>query len=203
MRFYSLILSALALMALSLPACAAVEIGKTAPDFTATDTKGVDVTLSALQGKNVILEWNNPECPFVVKHYSSKNMQQLQTLAKDNGYVWITINSSAPGRQGNMTAAEANKLLGEKGASPAHIILDPSGEIGKMYDAKTTPHMFVINSAGNVAYAGAIDSKSSADPADIATAENYIVAAMDAIAAGNAPEPAQTKPYGCSVKYAN
>lgn len=194
-------LTALGLAAFAPSANAAVEIGQPAPDFTGTDTNGVQHTLSDFKGKNVVLEWSNHECPFVVKHYDSGNMQKLQKAATDDGTVWLTIVSSAEGKQGNIPAEEANKLMEEKGAHSTARILDPSGEIGKMYDAKTTPHMFVINAEGNVVYAGAIDSDSSFKQESIEGATNYVSAALDSIKAGEPVEVSSTKPYGCGVKY--
>ncbi len=204
MRFQRLILSAACVLSLMIaPAFAEVVPGNAAPDFTATDTNGKEVTLSGLKGKPVVLEWTNHECPFVVKHYKSDNMQSIQKYAAEKDAVWISIISSGEGKQGYLTDEEANAVAQEKGATPAHIIRDSSGEIGRLYDAKTTPHMFVIDAEGNVAYAGAIDDKPTADSADVEGATNYVVAALDALAEGNAPEVTQVKPYGCSVKYAN
>lgn len=194
-------LTCLALTLLAAPALAAPEIGKPAPDFTASDTNGTSVTLSTLKGKIVVLEWTNPQCPFVVKHYGSGNMQKLQSDAKAKGVVWISVNSSAAGKEGHLSAETANKTLAENKAAPAHLILDADGTIGKLYDAKTTPHMFVIDAKGNLAYMGAIDDKASVDPADIPSAHNYVTAAIDALLAGKAPEMANTKSYGCGVKY--
>lgn len=177
-------------------------VGQAAPDFTATDIDGKEVKLSSLKGKVVVLEWFNPECPFVKKHYESGNMQKTQKEAADKGVVWLSINSSALGLQGNMTPEEAKKHNTEVKASPSHVILDPSGKIGGLYSAKTTPHMFVIDKDGKIAYMGAIDSISSADPADIEKAENYVLSAVDSLEKGNAVAVPQTQPYGCSVKYA-
>jgi peroxiredoxin len=200
----TLFLSALTALAFTLAAPAAqagVEIGKPAPDFTGTDSNGQSHKLSDFKGKTVVLEWTNPECPYVVKHYDSKNMQALQEEMTAKDVVWLTINSSADGEQGNQNAEQANAYMTEKGSKPTARILDPSGEIGKLYDAKTTPHMFVIDAAGNVVYAGAIDDNDSAKPADAATANNYVRGAIEALMAGKPVETAQTKPYGCSVKY--
>lgn len=180
-----------------------LEPGKAAPDFTATDINGAEVTLSKLKGKIVVLEWNNPECPFVKKHYGAGNMQKTQKYAADKGVVWISVNSGADGKQGHLTPKEANAMIGLQKAKPAHYIIDDSGKIGHMYGAKTTPHMFVIDSGGKIAYMGAIDSIASADPADIQTADNHVIAAIDALADGKEPAVTQTQPYGCSVKYAD
>lgn len=193
-------------LALGLAAClpsanAAVEVGEKAPNFTAVDTNGVEHSLSDFKGKNVVLEWSNHECPFVVKHYSVGNMQKLQKEATDNGAVWLTIVSSADGKQGHVTPEEANMIMKEKSAHSTARIMDPSGEIGKLYDAKTTPHMFVIDKEGMLAYAGAIDSNSSFSSDAIAGATNYVSAALTSLKAGEPIEVASTKPYGCSVKY--
>lgn len=194
------------LTAIGLAAClpaanAAVEVGEMAPDFTAVDTNGVEHSLSDFKGKNVVLEWSNHECPFVVKHYEPGNMQKVQKMATDNGTVWITIVSSAGGKQGAVTAEEANKIMEEVGANSTARILDPSGEIGKMYGAKTTPHMFVIDKEGKIAYMGAIDSDSSFKQSSIEGATNYVTEALESLNAGEEIKVTSTKPYGCSVKY--
>lgn len=196
----------LAALTLAIPvigiAAEAPEVGKPAPAFEATDINGKPFKLSDHKGKIVVLEWSNHKCPFVRKHYDGGNMQDIQKQANAKGVEWVTIVSSAEGRQGNITAAEAAAVIKEKGASPDVKILDPSGELGKLYDAKTTPHMYVIDTAGTLAYAGAIDSNSSPNPKTIEGAENYVLAAIDDLAAGNAVQTPQTQPYGCSVKYA-
>jgi peroxiredoxin len=195
-------LFALALFAAPIaPAFAAVEIGQPAPDFTATDISGNEITLSSFKGQPVVLEWTNHQCPYVMKHYDSGNMQKTQETATENGAVWITIVSSAEGKQGNVTPEEAQTIVDEAGAHPSHKVLDASGEIGQMYDAKTTPHMFVIDKDGNVAYAGAIDDNPSPRPETLEGAKNYVLASLDSLKNGTAVEPSQTAPYGCSVKY--
>lgn len=197
-----MILAALAVLVMgATPALAAPEVGKPAPDFTATDINGASVTLSALKGKTVVLEWTNHQCPFVVKQYDTKAMQTLQEKATKDGVVWISIVSSAKGKEGHVTAEEAKKIATESGAKFTHKILDESGVIGKLYDAKTTPHMFVVNAEGNVAYMGAIDSDPSPRLSSVAGATNYVAAALEALKAGKAVEPASTQPYGCGVKY--
>jgi peroxiredoxin len=180
---------------------AAPKIGEPAPAFTATDSNGKTHNLSDFKGKIVVLEWTNAECPYVVKHYDSKNMQGLQEKYTGQDVVWLSINSSAEGKQGHVTAEAANALIAEKGAKPTAYIIDADGTIGKAYDAKTTPHIFVIDKDGVLAYAGAIDDNDSAKAEDAATAKNYVAAALDALLAGTPVETAQTKPYGCSVKY--
>lgn len=180
---------------------AEVEVGKPAPEFTATDTNGVEHKLSDFKGKNIVLEWSNHECPFVVKHYEGGNMQKLQKEATDNGAVWLTIVSSAEGKQGNVTAEEANKIMAEAGTHSTARMLDASGEIGKLYGAKTTPHMFVIDKEGMLVYAGAIDSDSSHKAESIEGATNYVREALNSLNAGEPIKVASTNPYGCSVKY--
>lgn len=198
-----LFLAAMALFALSAaaPANAAVEIGKAAPDFTATDSNGKTVKLSDYAGKVVVLEWNNPECPYVVKHYDSGNMQKLQEKYTAKDVVWLTINSSASGKQGNLDAAGANKYLETEKSHQSAYLLDADGTIGKAYDAKVTPHMFVIDDKGNLVYDGAIDDNDSAKPEDALTAKNYVTAALDATLEGKPIDTSTSKPYGCGVKY--
>ena len=180
---------------------AAPVVGEAAPEFTAVDTNGVEHSLSDFRGKNVVLEWSNHECPFVVKHYEPGNMQKLQAAATEKDAVWLTIVSSAEGKQGNLSAEEANKVMEAVGAKSTARILDPSGEIGKLYDAKTTPHMFVIDKEGTLAYAGAIDSDSSFKQSSIEGATNYVMAALESLDKGEEIKVTSTKPYGCSVKY--
>lgn len=179
------------------------EIGKPAPDFTGTDSNGQEQKLSKYAGKIVVLEWTNPECPFVKKHYDSGNMQKLQKELTATDVVWLTINSGAEGQQGNLTAEAANIYMKEKDGSSTAYILDPTGEIGRMYDAKTTPHMFVIDAEGKLVYEGAIDDNDSTKPEDTATAKNYVREAVKALALQGTVATPQTKPYGCSVKYAD
>ena len=194
-------LAAVVLLFAALPVNAAVEIGAPAPEIEAVDTNGNPFKLSDHKGKVVVLEWTNHECPFVVKHYGSGNMQEAQKTASAQGVEWVSIISSSPGRQGHVSADEANTIISDEGATVSAKILDESGAIGKAYDAKTTPHMFVIDAEGNVAYAGAIDSNSSPNPKTIDAATNYVLAALDDLAAGNSVAVSQTQPYGCSVKY--
>jgi peroxiredoxin len=192
---------ALAVLALPAPALAEAKVGQPAPDFTATDIHGNAFALAEQRGKPVVLEWTNHDCPFVVKHYSTGNMQAAQKAAREGGAVWVSIVSSAPDKQGHVTAEQAAAILAEQGAAPTTQILDPAGAIGRAYGAKTTPHMFVIDAGGVVAYAGAIDDNPSADPATVAGATNYALAALEALRAGAPVDPAETRAYGCSVKY--
>lgn len=197
-------IAALAILLLLGPASkgqAAAIVGKPAPPVELRDIDGKTVRLDAFKGKFVVLEWVNFQCPFVGKHYGSGNMQALQKKYTDEGVVWLSICSSAPGKQGYVTGPEAKKLLEEKGAVPSHFLLDPKGAVGKAYGAKTTPHMFVIDPKGIVLYNGAIDDKPSTKRADIAVAKNYLAAALDASLSGKKVEIAASQPYGCSVKY--
>jgi len=154
-----------------------------------------------LRGHIVVLEWSNNQCPFVGKHYRSGNMQALQKEATSKGVVWLTVLSSAPGEQGNVTAAEANELTRSRGAAPTAVILDSSGVIGRAYGARTTPHMFVIDKTGTLVYMGGIDDRATTDVADIAPAKNYVRLALTAVMSGTAVADPITRPYGCSVKY--
>lgn len=180
---------------------AAAVVGKAAPAFSLTDLEGKTVKLSDFKGKFVVLEWVNFDCPFVRKHYGSENMQKLQKTYTGKDVVWITICSSAPGKQGHLTADEAKEATHERGASPTRFLLDPKGAAGRAYGAKTTPHMYVIDPKGKLLYNGAIDDTPSTKVADIPNSKNYVVAALDAAMAGKPVETATTKPYGCSVKY--
>ncbi len=196
-----LLTTAAAILVSAQLAFAAPEIGKTAPDFTAKDTNGNEITLSKLKGKFVVLEWTNPGCPFVKKYYGQGDMQKLQADYTAKGVEWIRINSSAPGKEGNQTAEEANKLAAEQHAAASATILDSDGTIGHLYEAKTTPHMFIIGKTGSVVYMGAIDSVRTPDPADIKDAEHYVADALDALLVGKEIKMPVTQPYGCGVKY--
>jgi len=176
-------------------------VGKAAPDFSLKDAYGNEHALSDFQGKFVVLEWTNPDCPFVKKHYKSQNMQNLQKKYTDQGVTWLSVASSASGKQGYYSAEEWIKLTESRNASPTAVLLDPNGEVGKKYGAKTTPHMYVVNPEGKLIYQGAIDSVSSADPADIPESQNYVQMALDQSMAGEDVEIDSTKSYGCSVKY--
>ena len=192
---------AAALAFLASPVVAAPEIDASAPAFTGTATDGATVSLDQFSGQKVILEWTNHECPFVQKHYGGGNMQATQTAADDAGAVWITVISSAPGKQGHVTPEEADVLTEERGAAPDYVILDESGEIGLAYAAKTTPHMFIIDEQGVLKYDGAIDDKPSAAASSLEGAKNYVLAALEDLENGDAVSESRTKPYGCSVKY--
>lgn len=197
-----LLLTALTCLASSsLFAADSPAVGAAAPDFSVTDSKGKTQSVSQYKGKTVVLEWFNPGCPFVVKHYGSNNMQKLQEEFTGKGVVWLTIDSSAPGKEGHLTAEQAEKQITDWKMKSTALLLDPDGKAGQAYGAKNTPHMFIISPEGKVIYQGAIDSKPSAKPEDIAGSTNYVKVALDESMGGKPVSNASTKPYGCSVKY--
>lgn len=202
MRLSHRIATAAAAGFIALAAHAAPKVGEPAPAFSLPAEDGKTYSLADYKGKTVVLEWTNAECPFVKKHYAG-NMQSLQKTYTGKDVVWLSINSSAPGKQGAVDAAGAAAIVKAKGAAPTHVLLDPKGEVGKSYDAKTTPHLFVIDKTGKLVYAGGIDSEPSADPADIAKATPYVKNALDEVLAGKPVTTSVTKPYGCSIKYAS
>jgi len=175
--------------------------GQPAPAFTLPGSDGQTHSLADYRGKYVVLEWTNHECPFVKKHYSSGNMQRQQKDAAAKGVIWLTIVSSAPGKQGYVDAAQAAQIAKERGAAPAAVLLDPKGEVGRAYGAKTTPHLFVVAPDGKLIYMGGIDSVPSSDVEDIARATPYVKVALAEAMAGKPVTNASTQPYGCSVKY--
>ena len=179
----------------------AVETGQPAPDFALKDINGKDQKISDYKGKFVVLEWVNHGCPFVKKHYNSGNMQKLQKEYTAKDVVWLSICSSAPGKQGNYTPEEWLKLNEEKKSAATAVLLDGDGTVGKLYDAKTTPHMFVVNPDGTLIYQGAIDNKPSTEESDIRGANNYVASALDEAMAGKPVTKGTTKSYGCGVKY--
>jgi peroxiredoxin len=183
------------LMAVALPP------GSIAPEFKGIDSNGVTHSLSEYRGKYVVLEWANQGCPYEQKHYQSGNMESLQKEWTGKGVIWLSIISSAPGQQGYVTPAQENEYLKTMKASPTAALLDPKGEIGHLYDARTTPHMFVIDPAGKIVYQGALDDKPSPDPSTLKGADNYVSDALGAALAGKPVAVAVTRPYGCSVKY--
>lgn len=191
--------AALALVAAS--AQAAPKLGEPAPAFSLTGADGKPHALADYKGKYVVLEWTNNGCPFVRKHYDSGNMQALQKEATGKGVVWLSIVSSAPGKEGYVDAAKANELTKSRKAAPTQVLLDPEGTVGHAYEARTTPHMFVIDPAGKLVYMGGIDSIPSADQEDIAKATPYVKVALAESMAGKPVSNPSTKPYGCSVKY--
>ena len=182
---------------------AETEVGKAAPEFSLPDTNGKTHSLAELKGKYVVLEWYQPDCPFVRKHYRSGNMQELQKEYTSKGVTWLSIDSSAPGEQGNYPADKLNEIAKQDGASRTALLLDPAGEVGRLYGAKTTPDMYIIDPKGILVYKGAIDNKRSTDLADVKTATNYVKTALDAVMAGKTVPTTATQPYGCSVKYAS
>jgi peroxiredoxin len=197
-----LLLSALTCLAsTALFAADSPAVGSTAPDFSVSDSKGKTQSVSQYKGKYVVLEWFNPECPFVKKHYGSGNMQKLQEEFTGKGVVWLSVDSSAPGKEGNLSAADAEKKITEWKTHSTAFLLDQDGKAGQAYGAKNTPHMFVINPEGKIIYEGAIDSKASPNPADIPTSTNYVRVALDEALAGKKVSNPTTRPYGCSVKY--
>ena len=179
----------------------AVTVGQPAADFSLTDINGQAHRLSDYRGKTVVLEWTNPECPIVRKHYLSGNMPSLQKSATADGVVWLSINSGHPGSQGDYDPAQVEGWLKSTGAVPTVYMRDPDGSVGHLYGAKATPDMYVIAADGTLIYAGAIDSIASADVSDIARATNYVRAALDSLKAGRAVAVASSRPYGCAVKY--
>lgn len=192
----------LAFAAWTTPAHAAAEIGAPAPDFTLVDNAGNSHSLSDFRGRTVVLEWVNPDCPFVVKHYQrSGNMPKLQAAAVADGVVWLLINSAAPGKQGDYDQAKVDAWWKDNNVAATAYLRDPTGVVGRAYGARTTPQMYVITPEGTLVYNGAIDSIRSANAADIARADNYVTMALEALKAGNLPSPATTTPYGCTVKY--
>lgn len=195
MKLPSLILSGLFLMG------AASLHAKQAPDFTLTDTNGTEHSLSGFAGKVVVLEWFNEGCPFVKKHYTKGNMQALQKAYTEKDVIWLRIISSAPGKQGHKTNEAHNATTEKWKVNSTALLVDADGKVGKEYGAKTTPHMFVISAAGEIAYQGAIDDKRSTNAAHIPDSKNYVKAALDSLLAGEKVEVSRTAPYGCSVKY--
>lgn len=200
-RFAFVAVASLALAGWPAGAHAQAVVGQKAPAFSAADTNGQTRSLADLAGKVVVLEWWNPGCPFVAKHYDSANMQKLQKDWTGKGVVWLTVNSSAAGQQGHLDAAGANTLMKQKNGAATAVLLDHDGTIGRAYGAKTTPHMFVIDPSGAVVYAGGIDDKPSTDKADIATATNHVAAALREVTAGKKVSTPSSQPYGCGVKY--
>jgi peroxiredoxin len=199
-RFHSLVASLLALSGAS-AAQAAPVAGDPAPPFSLVDSNGKTHSLSDFSGKIVVLEWINYGCPYVQKHYDSGNMQSLQRKFTDEGVVWLSICSSAPGKQGHLTPEAWNRSVGKYKSAPTAILIDESGEVGRSYGARTTPQMGIIDPEGRIAYRGAIDSEATTNQADIAKARNYVADALNALLAGDPVPLKSSKPYGCSVKY--
>ncbi|MEL6374417.1 MAG: redoxin domain-containing protein [Pseudomonadota bacterium] len=200
-RSAAMSLACAGLLSLGAPAHAAPKIDQKAPAFVGIDTKGKEVRLSDLRGKTVVLEWTNHDCPFVAKHYRTGNMQALQKKYGGTDVVWLSVISSAPGTQGHVSPAKADELTSSRDAKPTAVLLDPKGTIGRMYKARTTPHMYVIDPEGVLRYMGAIDNKPTTRDADVKRAKNYVKAAMTKLTAGAPVDPSVTRAYGCSVKY--
>jgi len=197
--FFRVFLITLALVTGS--AIAAPRVGEPAPDFTGVDTQGKTHRLADYRGKTVVLEWTNHDCPYVRKHYGAGNMQEQQREAAAQGVIWLSVISSAPGQQGHVSPAEADELTRSRKAAPHAVLLDPEGRIGRAYEAKTTPHMYIIDEAGKLVYMGGIDSLATADPADIPKATQYVRVALKERAAGQPISAPATRSYGCWVKY--
>lgn len=194
---------ALGLLAFAAGSFAAATVGQPAPAFTAVDTAGKTVSLADFKGKHVVLEWVNPGCPFVQKHYSSANMQATQKAATGKGVVWLTVNSTAQGAGDYKAPADMAAWMKQQGAAASATLMDSDGKIGRAYGARTTPHMYVIDPAGKLVYAGAIDDKPTANPAHVKTATNLVNAALADTLAGKPVAQASTQPYGCSIKYSD
>jgi peroxiredoxin len=194
-------LLAFAFALIAAPLRAAVAPGQPAPDFTLNDQTGAPRTLSGAKGKYVVLEWWNKDCPFVRRHYKAKNMQGLQKKYTGQGVVWYSIDSGAEGKEGYLTPKDAVKIMKKQGMASTAVLLDPKGEVGRLYGAKTTPHMFIVDPKGNLIYMGAIDDNPSTDAAELKRAHNYVSAALDAAMAGKPVPTPVTQSYGCSVKY--
>jgi len=202
MKFLKLLFILVVFGAFAGTVCAKVKVGQPAPDFTLTDINGQTHSLSEYKGKTVVLEWNNPDCPFVKKHYESGNIPGLQKSATADGVVWLVINSGATGKEGaDYTPEQIKAWLQKNSAAPTAYCYDHDGKVGHLYNAKTTPDMYVINPDGILVYDGAIDSIRSADISDIAKATNYVKAALEAVKAGQPVPTPVSRPYGCSVKY--
>lgn len=200
-HFGAAVLLAVVLVLAAVAAQAAAEVGAPAPAFTAVDSNGRTHALADFRGKTVVLEWTNHDCPFVIKHYGTGNMQALQREATASGIVWLAVISSAPGEQGHVSGSEANAIAQSREAAPTAILLDPDGTIGRAYGARTTPHMYIIDPAGTLMYMGGIDDRPTADRADIIGAKNFVRAALGDLAAGRPVGTPTSRPYGCSVKY--
>jgi AhpC/TSA family len=184
-------------------AAAQARLGAPAPAFTLTDSNGGVRSLADLKGKTVVLEWTNHECPYVGKHYRGKNMQMLQKKWTGKGVVWLSVISSAPGREGYVSPQQANKLTAERGAAPTAVLFDPTGKVGRAYGARATPHMYVINGEGLLVYMGGIDDQPSARLEDLKIARNFVDQALSEIAQGKPVSAGNSRAYGCSIKYAS
>jgi peroxiredoxin len=203
LRNVARLILAFGLGALAIAAYAQALPGKPAPDFTLTDVTGKRVQLAEFRGKYVVLEWNNPSCPFVQKHYDSGNMQALQKRLTASNVAWLTINSTAMSHREFRKPAELADWMKQRAGAPTALMLDPDGKVGHAYDARVTPHMYVIDPKGTLVYAGAIDDKRSSNPEDVKTSKNYVVAALDDALAGRPVGIGHTQAYGCTIKYSD
>jgi peroxiredoxin len=201
MKITTLALAFVSLATSALYSADSPDVGAAAPNFSLPDVGGTTHSLSQYKGKYVVLEWFNPECPFVKKHYGSGNMQKLQADYSSKGVVWLSIDSSAPGAEGNLSPEQAQKVMKDWNTKQTALLLDPDGKAGRSYGARNTPHMFVINPEGKVIYQGAIDSKATPNPNDIPVSTNYVKVALDESMGGKPVSNAKTRPYGCSIKY--
>ena len=202
MKNWTRFLTAAIVVGFSASLAAAPQVGQPAPDFSVIDTEGNTHSLGDFAGQKLILEWTNHECPFVVKHYAPGNMQMQQRLARDeHDAVWLTVISSKPGSQGHVSPEEADELTRARNAAPTAVLLDESGDMGRAYDARVTPHMYIIDEEGILRYMGGIDSNPSRNSDDIAEASQYVVVALEELAAGLEISNPVTRPYGCTIKY--
>ena len=201
MKTKSILIAASSFIAAVLLALDAPPVGSAAPDFSLADANGKTHSLSQYKGKYVVLEWFNPECPFVKKHYGSGNMQKLQEEYTGKGIVWLTIDSNAPGSEGNITPEQAQKIMASWKTKQTALLLDPESKAAKLYGAKNTPNMVIISPEGKIVYEGAIDSKPTPNPNDIPNSTNYVKAALDESLSGKPVSNTQTKPYGCHITY--
>jgi peroxiredoxin len=204
MKSLSALIAAATFSIVLLPISAAAQavVGSPAPGFAATDSRGQTHTLDEYRGKYIVLEWHNQGCPYTRKHYISGNMQGLQKEWTAKGVVWFTVISSAPGEQGHVSDAEENSYLAQMHADPTAVLMDPEGKLARLYTAKTTPEMYVIDPAGKLIYEGAIDDRPTPDPSDVKGADNYLSDALTEAMAGKPVLHSYTRSYGCSVKYA-
>jgi len=193
--------AAISALAIAAPATAKIATGSNVSDMTVTDSNGVEHNLSDFAGKKVVLEWTNEGCPYVKKHYKTDNMQKTQRMATADGAVWLSVISSAPGKQGYKSGEEANEWKTSQGVASTAVVLDPAGDMGRSFAAKTTPHMYIIDENQTLVYQGAIDDNRSANPKTVEGAKNYVVAALDDLKADREVAESDTAPYGCSVKY--
>jgi peroxiredoxin len=202
MRLSTVTLAAALAIAVAVSPAHASRVNEAAPGFSVADSKGLTQTLDQHRGKWVVLEWHNQGCPYVRKHYEGGNMQRLQAEWTKKGVVWLTVISSAPGQQGHVSGADADAYVAKMKASPTAVLLDEAGAVGRAFEAKTTPHMFVIDPRGTLVYNGALDDTPTATPGDFATAKNYVAAALTDGMAGRTITAQTSRPYGCGIKYA-